>query len=51
MKVLSKVPEGQRFECNLFFQATPADVPIDDDNSVAPVNPNAPIVEVREVFD
>ena len=32
-----------------FFQATPAEVPDYDDNSVAPVNPNAPIVEVTKI--
>ena len=32
-----------------FLQATPAEVPDYDDNSVAPVNPNAPIVEVRQI--
>lgn len=30
------------------MKATPAEVPDYDDNSVAPVNPNAPIVEVVE---
>ena len=33
----------------VFLQATPAEVPDYDDNSVAPVNPNAPIVEVRQI--
>ena len=52
--------KSRRFKKNLFVrvppqkitirificQATPAEVPDYDDNSVAPVNPNAPIVEV-----
>ena len=37
----------QKIKIRIFIcQATPAEVPDYDDNSVAPVNPNAPIVEV-----
>ena len=32
------------------MQATPAEVPDYDDNSVAPFNPNAPIVEVTKML-
>ena len=43
MKVRISRREDQK---HYFCQATPAEVPDYDDNSVAPVNPNAPIVEV-----
>ena len=38
------------FEWYPFLQATPAEVPDYDDNSVAPFNPNAPIVEVTKIL-
>ena len=50
LRILKKIvvrPPPQKIIIRTFIcQATPAEVPDYDDNSVAPVNPNAPIVEV-----